>query len=474
MSTPRTLPRRSGTATSSTAPRASPTCCTSTCTSCTRSPARRRSTGCASPAAPSADPTSRWPPRTTTCPTADIDLPIADPISATPGRGAAREHRRVRHRQLPDGRPRPGHRARDRPRAGPHAAGHDHRLRRQPHRHPRRVRRAGVRHRHQRGRARARHPDAAPVTAEVDVGRGRRRAARRRHRQGRHPGDHRPHRHRRRHRPRHRVPRLGHPLAVDGGPHDGVQHVDRGRRQGRPDRPRRHHLRLPRGPPPRSRGFAAWEAALDDWRTLHSDDDAVWDREVTSTPPLSRRTSPGAPTPARSCRSTRPVPSPDDYDDPTTRDVARALEYMGLAAGTPMRDVAVDTVFIGSCTNSRIEDLRAAAAVLDGAHRDRAPRDGGARQPRREGPGRGRGLDRSSGRRRRLARARLLDVPGDEPRQAGTRRAGGQHQQPQLRGPPGPRRPHPPGLPRRRRRHRRGRHVRHTRRPAGEQRGGTS
>ncbi|WP_116999366.1 3-isopropylmalate dehydratase large subunit [Desertimonas flava] len=114
---------------------------------------------------------------------------------------------------------------------------------------------------------------------------------------------------------------------------------------------------------------AAWEAALDDWRTLYSDDDAVWDRQVNIdasalTPYVSWGTNPAQVLPIDGV-----VPSPDDFADATVRDnVARALEYMGLQAGQALRSIDVDTVFIGSCTNSRIEDLRAAAKVLDGRH----------------------------------------------------------------------------------------------------------
>jgi 3-isopropylmalate/(R)-2-methylmalate dehydratase large subunit len=112
---------------------------------------------------------------------------------------------------------------------------------------------------------------------------------------------------------------------------------------------------------------AAWEQALDEWRTLRSDDDAVWDRQVLIDASGLRPHVSWGTNPAQVASIDDAVPSPDSLDDPTARDaIARALEYMGLTAGQRIRDIGVDTVFIGSCTNSRIEDLRAAAAVLDG------------------------------------------------------------------------------------------------------------
>jgi 3-isopropylmalate/(R)-2-methylmalate dehydratase large subunit len=120
------------------------------------------------------------------------------------------------------------------------------------------------------------------------------------------------------------------------------------------------------GRPHAPRG-ADWDAAVGHWRTLVSDPGAVFDREVvidagTLSPFVTWGTNPGQGVPLADA-----VPTPADFPEGPERVAAeRALEYMALTAGTPMRDIAIDTVFVGSCTNGRIEDLRAAAAVIDG------------------------------------------------------------------------------------------------------------
>ena len=112
---------------------------------------------------------------------------------------------------------------------------------------------------------------------------------------------------------------------------------------------------------------ADWDAAVAAWSQLRSDDDAVFDAEVRLdaaelTPFVTWGTNPGQGLPLSAS-----VPDPDSYADESDRvSAARALEYMGLEAGTPLRDIAVDTVFVGSCTNGRIEDLRAVAEVVKG------------------------------------------------------------------------------------------------------------
>ncbi len=112
---------------------------------------------------------------------------------------------------------------------------------------------------------------------------------------------------------------------------------------------------------------ALWERALDRWRALPSDPDAAYDRVVEIDvsdlkPQVTWGTNPGMVAPIDGV-----VPDPADFAEPDERAAAeRALEYMGLEPGTPIRDIRVDRVFIGSCTNSRIEDLRVAASIVRG------------------------------------------------------------------------------------------------------------
>ena len=118
---------------------------------------------------------------------------------------------------------------------------------------------------------------------------------------------------------------------------------------------------------PHAPAGADWEAAVEYWKTLQSDADAQFDHEITLkaediSPFITWGTNPGQGAPLDGS-----VPNPADIADLEDRSAAeRALEYMGLKAGTPFREIKIDTVFLGSCTNGRIEDLRSAAEILKG------------------------------------------------------------------------------------------------------------
>ena len=192
-----------------------------------------------------------------------------------------------------------------------------------------------------------------------------------------------------------------------------------------------------------------WDKAVAYWRTLKSDEGACFDCTVDLKaeeiqPQVTWGTSPEMVVPIGAT-----VPDPAKEADPVKREgMERALQYMGLTPNLEIKKIAIDKVFIGSCTNSRIEDLREAAAVVRGRQKAAnvklalvVPGSGLVkRQAEAEG------LDKIFvARRLRVARAGLLHVSGHECRPAGAGRALRLHLQSQFRRPSGPRWPYPPG-----------------------------
>ena len=192
---------------------------------------------------------------------------------------------------------------------------------------------------------------------------------------------------------------------------------------------------------PKSPKGKTWDDAMRYWETLRSDETAQFDREVRlnagELPPLvTWGTSPEQVT-----SITGRVPKPAEIANESKRHAAeRSLAYMGLKGGEKIVDIAIDRVFIGSCTNARIEDLREVARVVNGKTVNPnvsamiVPGSGLVKQ---QAEAEGLAQDLREGR-LRLARARLLDVPRDESRQAQARRALRLDLEPQFRGSSGP------------------------------------
>ena len=178
------------------------------------------------------------------------------------------------------------------------------------------------------------------------------------------------------------------------------------------------------------------DAAIADWRKLRTDDPTDFDRHVTIDAGVIVPQVTWGTNPAMTVDVTGVVPRPDEVPFATPEAARAALQYMGLEPGTPISAIPVDVVFIGSCTNGRIEDLRAAARVFQG--RKTAPgvqalvvpgSEAVRHQAEAEGPRSH--LQRG---RRRVASGGMQHVPGHEPRQAQARSAVGQHEQSQFRG----------------------------------------